>query len=151
MGFCSAPWERAVSQANGSHGPLWHQDYSLNRLHNRHLFWQHLLASDWGPPMTTRPSKHSDFLPVDSTGFIVLAVIGMVLTVGGVLVLGRAVVDYLLAQSLASRSHRTASPGESKQRLRNSTWGSGRLLRSRVVIAWRRVGFRIQSCYPCGR
>jgi hypothetical protein len=47
--------------------------------------------------MTTRPSKHSDFLPVDSTGFIVLAVIGMVLTVGGVLAIGRAVVDYLLA------------------------------------------------------
>jgi hypothetical protein len=49
--------------------------------------------------MTTRPSsKQSDFLPVDSTGFIILAVIGMVLTVGGFLVLGRAVVDYLLAQ-----------------------------------------------------
>jgi hypothetical protein len=47
--------------------------------------------------MTTRPSKQSDFLPVHSTGFIILAAIGMVLTVGGVLAIGRAVVDYLLA------------------------------------------------------
>ena len=47
--------------------------------------------------MTTRPSKQSDFLPVDSTGFIILAVIGMVLAIGGTQALGRAVVDYLLA------------------------------------------------------
>ena len=49
--------------------------------------------------MSTRPSsKQSDFLPADSTGFIVLAVIGMVLSLGGIVALGRAVVDYLIAQ-----------------------------------------------------
>jgi hypothetical protein len=36
------------SQADGSQGPLWHQNYSLDRLHNQTRFWQHLLANDCG-------------------------------------------------------------------------------------------------------